>query len=524
MKKGEWLSPIYQNLLWRLELVTKEPSIDLNADMLWSESLGGGKINEKQGNTSRRLFEALRDHYRLIDQQHQSGKMELKKSIFTDVVVCLPSRVYHTALIEQGQARLNACLHNLAINHQNDFKASLPQNRAPRYLAQPDPNLADNSIVFLFGPSIYIPDIDEPAIGFSLHLNEQLVVLPDIECWYDRKEYTLPIRVYAGQEFLILAPEQHENAISISGRVALPSWQPNDSKEYLLIQRTAADRWKIYLNSRPYLPQNKAGKTWKFDISLNASQILAVDINTTSQPEATAYQPDIGKTIIFDSPHSISSCQLALQRICLPTYKNLAWTLWLDSKGRPASVTTIGRQHKLAYLSFDQNELSFTDEDESTTLIGNYVTRPRRITLSGGEIRLLPAPEGLPNCVGLLHLGVPEYYPIGEAYTTIGRFDPNNPDESPEIALDQLSQPGSISSGYPSGTTLNHLGLSRHHVQIRANNQKLEVKLVRDYNTFHQLNDDGKLIASREKSLEPLFLDNDHYLVVGNFIFLFQHK
>lgn len=113
---GEWLPPIYKNLLWRLELIVKDPPIaKLDADALWSESRGGGKIAEKQGNTSRRLHEALKDHCCFTEKQHPSGKIILEKKPFTDVIVCLHPDVYHDALITIGASfihRLNSAMDN----------------------------------------------------------------------------------------------------------------------------------------------------------------------------------------------------------------------------------------------------------------------------------------------------------------------------------------------------------------------------------------------------------------------------
>lgn len=509
---GEWLPPIYKNLLWRLELIVKDPPIaKLDADALWSESRGGGKIAEKQGNTSRRLHEALKDHCCFTEKQHPSGKIILEKKPFTDVIVCLHPDVYHDALIEPGQARLNAFLHNLAFNHQDDFKGSLPNDRKPRYLAQPDPQLKKNNVAFLFGPSIYIPNPNESASRLELTLDEQRLRLFDIEFWRDEKIHTLSIQFYAGQESLLLTPQQGENAISTFGWISVLGWQAESAEMSLLLRRIDHDQWSAYLGSKPYFPTETFEKTWAFNIPLNGRQTLNIVIdNTPPGPIRTGY---LGE-----------SYYLALEAVCLPAYGNLSWTLWLDEKGGLASSGTIRGRQQLACLSLNQSGLSFTNEAGSTTSLGKRIEKPQTIALSLSAVSLLPAPEGLSRCMGLLLLPVPKDYPISEVFWTIGRSDPNSADSVPEICLNQLDQPDSIGPGFPPGTTLNNLGLSRRHAQFRVNGDRLEVKLANQYNLLYQLDKDRDVIDQRQRSAESLMLELDHSLVVGNFILRFKKK
>lgn len=427
-------------------------------------------------------------------------------------------------MIEPGQARLNAFLHNLAFNHQDDFKGSLPNDRKPRYLAQLDPQLEKNNVAFLFGPSIYIPDPGESTSRLALTLDEQRLRLFDVECWRDKKSHTLPIQFYAEQEFLLLVPQQGENAICTLGWISIPDWRAESTETGLLLRKIDHDQWSAYLGSKPYFPTKTFEKTSAFNIPLNDRQTLTIEINSASQPQATTIQHNATRTVIFGITDPVSPYHLALEAVCLPAYGNLSWTLWLDSKGGFASSTAIRGRQQLARLSLNQSGLSFADEAGKTAFLGKRIEKPQKIALSTAAIWLLPTPEHLSHCVGLLLLPMPEYYPLSEDFRTIGRSDPNSLDNAPEISLDQLDQPDSVGLGFPPGTTLNNLRLSRRHAQVRINGNRLEAKLASEYNVLYQLDDDRAFIGQRQKSVEPLMLELDHSLVVGNFILRFKKE
>lgn len=517
----EWLPAIYKNLFWRLELTVETPPIaNLDADAFWSKDAGGGTVTEKHGKTQRRLRQALTDHCHWTNQQNpQSGKLIKEKRTFTDVIVCLHPDVYNNALLAHEQTHINALLHNLAVNHAKDFQASLPKNRKPRYLARPDPRLEKNSVAFLFGPTVYIPDPGESAFQIAPSLNGNHLLLPDLDSWRDGKSHRLPPVFYAGQEFLLLVPEDGE------GLTPIPSWRPASREPYLLLRRIGNEQWTVFLGgTNQYFNSSRRALAgiWYFVIPLDKNQTLALEI--ASQPGAATPQHNPGKTIVFGLTDPDSPYALTLEAVGLPAlFRGLRqWTLWLDSEGGIASPNVAhGRQ--LASLSLNQSGLLFTDETGVSTALGKRIDQPREITLpSAARLMLLPSPEGLPHFVGLLRLSTPDSYPVSETFTTIGRLDPNGADTSPEISLDQLDQPGSlIGQGIPPGTTLNNLGLSRRHAQVRVKGDRLEAKLENHGNPIHQLSSDGKKIDTRLKSTDSLTLELDHYLVVGNFILCF---
>lgn len=518
---NEWLPSPYRNLCWRLELIVETPPIaNLDADAFWSMEAGGGEITEKLGKTQRRLRQALADHCHWTSRQDaQSGKSIKEQSTLTDVIVCLHPDVYYNALIAPEQTHINALLHNLAVNHAKDFQASLPKNRKPRYLARPDPRLEKNNIAFLFGPAVYIPDPEESVFQVVLSLNGNHVLPPDLDYWRDGKSHRLPLGFRAGQEFLLLGPEGGESLIPI------PGWRAEPEKAYLLLRRIGADRWIAVLgetNQRFDLVKKALAGIWYAAIPLNKNQTLTLEL--VAQP-AAAPQHNPNKTIVFGLTDPDSPYVLTLEAVGLPTlFRGLRqWTLWLDPNGGIASPTAIHGRQQLASLSLNQNGLFFTDETGASTALGKRIDQPREMTLrSAAKLMLLPSPEGLAHFAGLLRLSATDPYPVGETFTTIGRLDPNGTDASPEISLDQLDQPGSlIGQGIPPGTTLNNLGLSRRHAQVRVNGDRLEAKLESHGNPIHQLNGDGKKIDSRFKSADSLTLELDHYLVVGNFILCF---
>jgi hypothetical protein len=519
---NQWLPSPYANLLWRLELIVETPPIaNLDADAFWSKDAGGGIVTEKHGKTQRRLRQALTDHCHWTNRQDsQSGKLIKEERTFTDVIACLHPDVYNKALITHEQTHINALLHNLAVNHAKDFQASLPKNRKPRYLARPDPRLEKNSVAFLFGPTVYIPDPEESIFQIVPSLNGNHLLLPDLEYWRDGKSHRLPLGFYAGQEFLLLVPEQGE------GLITIPGWRSASKETYLLLRRIGADRWTAVLgetNQHFNLSKKALAGIWYSAIPLNENQTLTLEI--AAQSGAATPQHNPGKTIIFGLTDPDSPYALTLEAVGLPAlFRGLRqWTLWLDSKGDLAPPTTIHGRQQLASLSLNQSGLFFTDESGVSTALGTRIDQLREMTLrSATRLTLLPAPEGLAHFIGLLRLSTPDRYPVSETFTTIGRFDPNSTDNPPDILLDQLDQPGSlIGQGIPPGTTLNNLGLSRRHVQVRVNGDRLEAKLENHGNPIHQLNSDGKKIDTRFKSTDPLTLELDHYLVLGNFIFCF---
>ncbi|HPE70642.1 MAG TPA: hypothetical protein PK018_00500 [Candidatus Competibacter sp.] len=519
---SEWLPSIYKNLIWRLELVVETPSItNLDADAFWSKDMGGGTITEKHGNTQRRLRQALTDHCHWINRQHpQSRKLVKEKVTFTDVIVCTHPDVYHNALITHEQTHINALLHNLTVNHENDFQASLPKNRKPRYLVNPDQRLEKNHIAFLFGPAIYIPDPGEPAFQIVLSLNGMPVTLPDVEYWRDGKNHKLPISFHAKQEFLLLTPEDGEGFIAISG------WRDESRKAYLLLRRIGEDQWVAFLGgiNQYFEPRKTSAGIWYFTIPLDQGQTLTLEI--TSRATAATPQHGAGKTIIFDLDDSASLYVLKLEAVGLPNlFRGLRqWTLWLDPEGGIAPPDMIHDQRQLASLSLNQGGLIFTDASGVSTSLGKNIDQPREIALSPTtQLTLLPSPEGLSHFIGLLRLPVPDHYSISEDFATIGRSDPNGTDDSPEISLDQLDQPGSIlGHDFPPGITLNNLGLSRRHAQVRVHGDRLEVKKMEQrHNPIYHLDADQKKIGISQSD-DPLLLDLDHYLVVGNFILCFS--
>ncbi|MFZ1643334.1 MAG: hypothetical protein WAV07_18260 [Candidatus Contendobacter sp.] len=527
-RSGEWLTPLYKNLLWRLELIVKDPPIEkLDADALWSKSTGGGTITEKHGKTQGRLQQALMNHCHWKSQKDSCGKRFQEMKTFTDVILCLPHHVYQDAVIHE-QGRLNDLLDNLAWHHERDFQDSLLEGRKPRYLARPDPQLEDHNIAFLFGPSVYIPDPEEPAFQVLLSLDGRLVELPSLEFWRDQQSHRLPISFYAGQECLLLVPEQGEGMISI------PGWQAPNEKTYLLLRRVG-EKWDAFLwdSSRyiPNAPKRTSAGIWYFTIPLNDHQTLVLEI--APQPEVAATQHNASYTVIPGLPDPVSPYALVLEVVGLPTlFRNQQqylrqWTLWLDPDGGFASPAAImGKQQKqLAHLSLNQNGLLFTDEAGVSTPLGERINNQQEITLSAATITVLPSPADLSHFVGLLKLPLPDCYPVSENFTTIGRFDPNNPDNSPDISLNQLDQPNTvIGQGFAQETTLNSIGLSRRHAQVRVIGECLEAKLENPKNRLYRLNDQdqrsGELTGSN--SSDPILLKLGESLVVGNFILRFE--
>lgn len=510
-RRKEWLSSPYKDLLWRLELnFDKQPSEMLDDVALWDGDL--------------KLKKALEDHCHWMPQyEDSSGKWIQKERKFTDVILCLPDHIFREVIIHES-GRLDNLLKNLAWHHKKDYPESLPEGREPRYLARPDSQLENHNVVFLFGRSIYIPDPEESAFQVVVSLNGSNVILPNLEYWRNGNSYQLSNGFYSGQECMLFVPQQGEGLISI------PGWQASDEKAYLLLRRIG-QKWDANLwDSGHYAPLNLPKITsagiWYFTIPLNDHKILTLKI--APQQEATA-QHNASCTIIppGDLPNPVSPYALELETVGLPFLFNdlQQWTLWFDPEGGFASSAAIMQQQQrpLACLSLNQNGLIFTDEAGVSKSLGTRISRKRNLRLSAATLTLLPSPADLTHFVGLLKLPVPPSYPVSENPTMIGRLDPNDPNYYPEIILDQLDQPDSVRGPvFSQGNTLNNIGLSRRHAQVRVIGECLEVKLESPNNRLFRLDKNRQRPEMRHSSADPLTLNLGDYLVVGNFLLRFK--
>lgn len=478
-RRHEWLPETLDGLVWRLEL---SGVIDpLDADALWDTTSGGGaKILEVISQVpDRRLRRALEDHRRWRKQTELlKGKQTLVGQCFTDIIVEVPQHVWGRNL-RNGGVLIEMLAHNLRFHHQRDLQQSLPKARPPRYLVRPNPNLAQDRVVMLFGPGVYLAALPDeevsstPAFEVSPALNDGPLTLPPLQVPYDHGFTRQPVGFYDDQECLVLTPEGQ-------GPFPIPGWKSNQGV-YLLLLRVGENEWNAFSTQgqQRWLVRSKplVRGVWRCelrDTTDDQAPVLSVELRPQSQAQPSP-AATFGYTLMPGFPSPVSPYFLELEGVVLPRLLGglRQWTLWLEPGVGLASPELIAQwSDRLTKLRLDMNGLWLMRPDQSSLSLGSAITAPLEVD---GEGSIL---EPFSDFVGFLRLPRADAYPLEAGQSrSLGRFDPDNPPASPDIILDQLAQPGGLLWAGPNpGYTLGNLRLSRRQARLCVEQGVLQVK------------------------------------------------
>ena len=472
-RRNEWLPRRWDSSVWRLTL--RGVSDHLNADALWDYSTGSGPaiVESVSGDRHRRLRRALVDHCHWRERRDAlHGKLMREQQPFSDLILCLPPLAWERDQREEGGLNLKCVAQNLEWHHKQGFRKGQHAGRLPHCLVRPQPGLAEDQVEFLFGKAVYLPDPDEsPAYHLVPSLGDDYVELPTLGLWYgkgsdkvsDRVYKELPAGFYENQQWLLLTPEGQ-------GPLPVPGWH-EAADAYLLICRTGQDDWK------PFCPDSVKVRVWRapagawvFELKPaqgQGGQVLTLEL----QPNVAASAMDAGKTRMPGAAPAVSPYTLELEAVALPDLaleqppNLLSWTLWLDADGTLATPEQVARDRTdLIALRLDKRGLQLTCPAASPQGVGARV--PDQLQVGDTEAWLLPST--IPGVRGLLDLASPTPYPLPPGYGCIlGRTNDVDPSRNPDIALDQLAQPGGLLwPGSGRDSTLGTLGLSREHANV----------------------------------------------------------
>jgi len=523
-RRNEWLPPNDDHLLWNLTLSGVEDPLD--ADALWDNSGGSGRhIRElSSGEPNRRLCRALQDHrrwVRLSDPNH--GRWVLGDRCFTDVILSIPQTTWDQDIRATGGERIEVAAQNLIFRHREAFKASLPTGRPPRYLLRPDPQLPDDRVVSLFGPAVFLPDPeDRPAFNLLPSLNQAPLVLESLRWLPTGETHAQPPGFYADQECLLLTPEGR-------GPIPVPGWHTPDDA-YLLLRRTGVNEWAAYGSSGNdwKASERRHGDGWIFELRSpdgQAKQILSLELAPAHLGQQQAVG-DAGGTLIPGLPSPVSPYTLELEAIALPAlHQGLRqWTIWLGQDGTLATPEQIGRHpDALIRVQLDGRGLSLAIPGEPLQTLGEHLTEP--VEIGQTDAKLLPFES--PGGRGLLSLPRPDLYSPAYERRLLGRTDPTNPGSRPDIALDQLAQPGGLlwSNGIDPGFTLCNLSVSRSHAWIWVDGDQLLAEACKPNCALMQLDRNGRLQPMEDdQEGQSLRIPPGDGLLAGNYLLRFRSK
>jgi len=590
-------------------------------DPMWDRRYGGGgKVVERiTGDRDFRLQAALDGCRNSKFERDEAGRFREANPVFTDIVMWIPEAAWKADAIRGGH-HMEVVARNLAHLHRGKFRGSLDGDRTPIYTVMPDPELAENVVVFQFGFGVYVPGGDEvlrAEISLRRKEKDEPQTLPEWSFWRSGAQIKRPAGVYEGQESLLITPDN-------SGPIRTPVWF-GEAGGHLLINLNAADSERIYAGDqrvrtvRSNIPESPTEPADWFLQAADSDDTLIVRIRPLGDPvrlrETRAEQavPEDARTRklpgkpklpkkpkkekpaaektparsepVVGAPGATAPTEvrpapapararsardgdslgqrlgidrilgglgrgggkeetplstrfalklngLGLMRVdgrrAIPGIRG--WTIWFDDDGQPlqfGSGTDTDTERALAVMANAEDNRMFyrlAGEREFSPAVHLPSVLP---TVHGQHLELHPSP--LPDRYhAILRLAGETAFPLSPRTLVLGRSNITPDSPQPDLPLEILTHPRSLQwydgAGYH-GAKLNAINLSRRHVDLRLNENRLDLSMADGTSPVFVLDRDGSLMHTLEpKSRKSVALEPGQMILVGCYLLRFHEE
>ena len=556
-----WLRNDGSERLFTLRL--KQVENPLDPDALWEDEYGGGSsmIESISKSSTRRLKVALDAHRRLTPQKQEFDFAVENMQVFSDVVVWLPSTLWHHSSREGGE-RLFMLSEKLKYRHRTDFGDALYQQKPPCYAIMPLDSLAADEVMFQFGKGVFLPDSNaqQTATIKVLQTGKAPIALANWIFFEESQEIERPSALYSQQHFLLVAASHQEAALQS------PYWltqenadNPTPANGSIMVD-THRDPERIYsygndigvgtitaqedgIRCEFYAQQNK-NNTLQLYIQrltpLDEKVTEHAEEDNTTRIQAKSSYPN--ETIIDRHDESLLSgltslniqqhtndlrYQIAIIGIVLPRIEGAGiryWILSLNAAGMPAEADETVRYRIRGNTHLDALQWCDTQIGiEHTTPAWQPLTLETDLPfLSTHELHLEP-PKIAQKHYAVLPLTHVLAYPLSARKITIGRYEAKSKHNA-DIALNLLSRTDSIEWIRASRRkqTMEHLGTSAQHLQLSIKGIRLQLKHISQSSPSYILQQDTVIKTLAAKSAAKVSLSARQTIIMGNYLLQFQ--
>jgi hypothetical protein len=489
-------------------------------------------------------------HRKLATEKDEFDFPVEKMMVFSDVVMWLPSRIWHSSSREGGE-RLFLLSEKLKYRHRTDFGDELYKERQPHYAIMPLNTLASDEVVFQFGLGVYLPreEDQQTAVVKVLQQGKEPTELPNWQFFETPYGNERPSTLYAEQHFLLLGSNLKESAIQS------PNWFTKN-QGYLMID-THREPNRIYgddeyisagdissvedttlcafhtIGKQEHLKlvieRNLNKSTSNKSTNSNANETRDADTPQTSSTEFSTdtvittdndynENPLAGLTVISSDNDPVFHYRylLAITGIVLPRVDYAAikyWVLHLNQQGMPAEKDETSQW----MLRGNRQQLEWCETETAqwqSLEIGSHLPFP-----VDNPIVCRP-PVLSSQHYGILMLPQPLASPLSHQTVTLGRGEDN------QISLQLLNRDDSIEwqRATRRKQSMGHLGLSSRHLSLKIEGQSLLLQHLSTSAQTFVLQDEMITQTLQPATGEQLKLASGSEIIGGNYLLQYKQE